>query len=74
MAWRGEKAVIAWVARGKSNKEIAQILDLSPATVANHVHNALMRHNCNNRVTLTLSMLANGEVPLEPLLQEFKRR
>jgi DNA-binding NarL/FixJ family response regulator len=36
-----EREVLQWVAAGHQNKEIAQALGLSLATVRNHVHNIL---------------------------------
>jgi DNA-binding CsgD family transcriptional regulator len=36
-----ESEVLQWVAAGLQNKEIAQALDLSLATVRNHIHNIL---------------------------------
>jgi len=32
-----EREVLAWVARGKTNSEIARILSLAPSTVAKHL-------------------------------------
>lgn len=44
-----ETEVLHWLCNGKSNWEIAQILDLSPYTVKNHVSNILEKLKANNR-------------------------
>lgn len=44
-----EREVASMVGRGMSNKEIAQELHISPATVKNHVHNILEKFNLPSR-------------------------
>jgi len=44
-----EREVASMVGRGLSNKEIAQALRISPATVKNHVHNILEKSNLPSR-------------------------
>lgn len=44
-----EKEILKWLHRGKTNWEIAQILEISPFTVKNHVHNILLKLNVHNR-------------------------
>lgn len=44
-----EREVLQWLKTGKTNKEIAQILRISPNTVKNHVHNILRKLNVQNR-------------------------
>ena len=45
-----EIEVLQWVAKGKSNKQIAEKLFLSPFTVKNHIQNILKRMGAKNRV------------------------
>ena len=44
-----EREVLQWLRSGKTNWEIAQILDISPNTVKNHVQNILRKLNVENR-------------------------
>ncbi len=44
-----ERQVLQWVRSGKSNKEIAHILGISPLTVKNHVHKILRKLKVSNR-------------------------
>ena len=45
-----EKRVIALVSRAKTNKEIAAVLGISPATVKRHLENILKKLQLKNRV------------------------
>ncbi len=49
-----ERDVVQAVAEGKSNPEIAEALDLGPATVKTHLTNALTKLHLINRVQLAL--------------------
>ncbi len=44
-----EVQVLEWVRDGKTNQEIAQILNISPLTVKNHVQNILRKLKVSNR-------------------------
>lgn len=44
-----EREILQWIHRGKTNWEIASILDISPLTVKNHVQNILRKLNVQNR-------------------------
>ena len=44
-----EREVASMVGQGLSNKQIAQELRISPATVKNHVHNSLEKSNLASR-------------------------
>lgn len=44
-----EQTVMKWVAMGKSNPEIGQILGISPSTVKGHVQRILQKVNVSNR-------------------------
>jgi DNA-binding CsgD family transcriptional regulator len=45
-----EREVLQWVTSGLQNKEIAQKLDLSLATVRNHVHNILAKLEVHSKL------------------------
>jgi DNA-binding CsgD family transcriptional regulator len=53
-----EKEVLKWVAQGKSNSEIATILDLTLGTVKLHVERILVKMGVENRTSAAL--LARG--------------
>jgi transcriptional regulator EpsA len=44
-----EAQVLGWVRDGKTNQEIAQILDISPLTVKNHIQKILRKLKVTNR-------------------------
>jgi len=46
---RREQEVMHWMNSGKTNLEIASILNISPLTVKNHVHNILRKLGVENR-------------------------
>jgi len=60
---RREREIAALVEEGLSNKEIACALNISPATVKNHVHMILDKLNLPQRRMLMLSQVARGRQP-----------
>lgn len=46
-----ESEVLEWLAKGKTNREIAQILDLSPRTVNKHLEQLFKKLDVDNRTT-----------------------
>lgn len=44
-----EREVLAWVARGKRNAEVAELLCLSPGTVRKHLENVYAKLGVNTR-------------------------
>ncbi len=44
-----EKEIIAWVAEGRTNLQIAGILAISPFTVKNHVQRIIKKLGASNR-------------------------
>ena len=44
-----EREVLAWVARGKTNSEIAQLLWLAPSTVRKHLENVYSKLGVGTR-------------------------
>lgn len=53
---------VLWVARGKSDAAIAQILDLSPETVSEHLRNARTRYAALSRTSLAIRALFDGAI------------
>ena len=53
-----EHEVLALIAEGMSNKEIAEALVVSPNTVRHHVHQLLRKLNCSSRHELALIVRA----------------
>jgi DNA-binding CsgD family transcriptional regulator len=52
-----EREVLAWVARGKTNAEIAQLLWLAPSTVRKHLENVYAKLGVNTRTAAVASFL-----------------
>jgi DNA-binding CsgD family transcriptional regulator len=57
-----EREVLRWVAAGLQNKEIAQTLDLSLATVRNHIHNILEKLGVHSKLEAVSLAFRNGWV------------
>ncbi|GAA2805322.1 response regulator transcription factor [Saccharopolyspora taberi] len=55
-----EREIVAWVATGRSNDEIAQELFLSPATVRTHVGRATMKLGARDRAQLVVFAVRAG--------------
>jgi DNA-binding CsgD family transcriptional regulator len=58
-----EVEVLRLVARGLSNKAIAERLFISPKTVGNHVEHIYTKIGASNRVTASLFAVQNGLLP-----------
>jgi DNA-binding CsgD family transcriptional regulator len=52
-----EREVLAWVARGKTNAEIARLLWLAPSTVRKHLENVYAKLGVNTRTAAVASFL-----------------
>jgi len=62
-----EREIVAWVATGRSNDEIAKELVLSPDTVRTHVSRAMVKLNARDRAQLVVFAVRAGlTVPGEP--------
>lgn len=61
-----EQEVLAHVARGRSNAEIAEALDISPWTVAKHVQNILGKLGLRSRAEAALAWIAANTVERNP--------
>jgi len=55
-----EREIVAWVATGQSNEEIAQQLFLSPATVRTHVGRAMTKLHARDRAQLVVFAVRAG--------------
>lgn len=55
-----EKEIMAWVATGRSNDEIAAELVVSPATVRTHVSRAMVKLHARDRAQLVVFAVQSG--------------
>jgi DNA-binding NarL/FixJ family response regulator len=55
-----EREIVAWVATGRSNDEIAAELVVSPATVRTHVSRALSKLHARDRAQLVVIAVQAG--------------
>lgn len=60
-----ECEVVAWVARGLTNKEIADVLHLSPHTVVTHRRNIATKLDIHSPSGLTIYALMNNLISME---------
>ena len=60
-----EREILRWMAAGLQNKEIAQKLDLSLATVRNHIHNTLEKLDVHSKLEAVSLAFRNGWVERE---------
>jgi DNA-binding NarL/FixJ family response regulator len=57
-----EREIVAWVATGRSNDEIASELVVSPATVRTHVSRAMIKLGARDRAQLVVFAYESGLV------------
>ncbi len=55
-----EREVVAWVATGRSNQEIAEVLVVSPDTVRTHVSRAMVKLHARDRAQLVVFAMESG--------------
>ncbi|MET8979572.1 response regulator transcription factor [Streptomyces sp. NPDC004539] len=67
-----EREVMAWVAEGHSNEEIAERLFVSPLTVRTHVHRAMTKLGARDRAQLVVMAYQSGLVLPPPPEAEFR--
>lgn len=60
---RKELAVLSLVAKGLSNIEAAERLQVSQRTTASHIQNLFNKTGCNSRISLVLHFVENGVLP-----------
>jgi DNA-binding NarL/FixJ family response regulator len=58
-----EREIAAWVATGRSNQEIAEVLVVSPDTVRTHVSRAMVKLGARDRAQLVVFALQAGLAP-----------
>jgi DNA-binding NarL/FixJ family response regulator len=58
-----EREIVAWVATGRSNHEIADLLVVSPDTVRTHVSRAMVKLQARDRAQLVVFALQSGLQP-----------
>jgi DNA-binding NarL/FixJ family response regulator len=58
-----EREVVAWVATGRSNQEIADTLVVSPDTVRTHVSRAMLKLHARDRAQLVVFAMESGLTP-----------
>ena len=56
-----EEDVLTWVARGKTNAEVAVILTIAPGTVKVHLERIYQKLGVENRTTAALFMIGESE-------------
>jgi DNA-binding NarL/FixJ family response regulator len=61
-----EREVVAWVATGRSNQEIAEALVVSPDTVRTHVSRAMVKLHARDRAQLVVFAMESGLGPPDP--------
>jgi HD-GYP domain-containing protein (c-di-GMP phosphodiesterase class II) len=67
-----EIEVLRLLARGHSNKEIAQRLVISPKTVGNHIEHIYTKIDATNRASASLFAIQHGLLPEEELVASPK--
>jgi DNA-binding NarL/FixJ family response regulator len=55
-----EREMVAWVATGRSNQEIAELLVVSPDTVRTHVSRAMVKLQARDRAQLVVFAIQSG--------------
>lgn len=59
-----ETEILSWVARGKSNSVIAQILGISPHTVNTYMRRLFLKLGTSDRTSVSLIGLSNGLIEI----------
>jgi LuxR family transcriptional regulator/LuxR family quorum-sensing system transcriptional regulator CciR len=62
-----EHEVLRWIARGKSNTVIAEILEISPHTVDAHIRRIYAKLNVNDRTSAAILGVGSGLVQMKNL-------
>jgi len=59
-----EREILSWIAKGKSNSVIAEILGLKDSSIVTYLQRTFDKLGVNNRTTATLRALATGEIAI----------
>lgn len=62
---RRETEILNHIANGNSNKQIAQILEISEQTIKNHISSILRKLNANDRAHAVVLAIRHGWISLE---------
>ena len=68
-----EKDVLYWVARGKENAEIAEILTASPETIRKHVQNIRRKYESESRLAIIAKYWQRQLDERDREIERFKR-
>jgi DNA-binding CsgD family transcriptional regulator len=60
-----ESEVLLWIGRGKSNKDIGDILGLSPRTVNKHLEQVYAKLGVENRASAAIKAIQSLQAPFE---------
>ena len=60
-----EQEILRWIGNGKSNPDIATILNISPFTVKAHAKNVIIKLDATNRVHAVAKALCLGLIDPE---------
>jgi LuxR family transcriptional regulator, quorum-sensing system regulator CciR len=63
-----QRDCLIWAMRGKTDWEIAQILELSPATVSQHIEMARERYGVVKRMQLAIRAIYLGDISFNEVL------
>ncbi|WOD09975.1 response regulator transcription factor [Pseudomonas sp. NyZ704] len=60
-----ERQVLRWVAKGRSNRQVAQLLTISEGTTKGHLHNAMRKLGARNRTQAVSIAMQRGVIGVE---------
>jgi DNA-binding CsgD family transcriptional regulator len=60
---RRESQVLEWIATGKSDWQIGQILDISDKTVNYHAENLKRKYGVSTRIQMVVAAVRDGQIP-----------
>ncbi len=60
-----ERQVLRWVAQGRSNRQVAQLLTISEGTAKGHLHNAMRKLGARNRTQAVSIAMQRGVIGVE---------
>jgi DNA-binding CsgD family transcriptional regulator len=60
---RRESQVLEWIATGKSDWQIGQILEISDKTVNYHAENLKRKYGVSTRIQMVVAAVRDGQIP-----------